>query len=110
MGERRRNLLHIKKIQAFKAWMRGQGYDLAPKKGIHEVARFTNPSVKGDLRTVILFMKDGASEHVTVQGAAVGLVQDFIDGGIAQKRLDEIKANPESVVRGPELDKILEEK
>lgn len=79
MGDQRRNLLHIKQIQAFKAWMRGKGYVLAPKKGSYEVARFTNSSIKGDLKTVILFMKDGASEHVTVQGAAVGLVLDFIN-------------------------------
>ena len=97
MGERTRNLLHINKIPAFRVWMREKGYSLAEKKGIYEVARFSNPSVKGPLKTVILFMRDGASEHATVQKSAHGLVLDFIhhdkegDGSVNQEPQDDQK-------------------
>ena len=68
-----RCLLHKNKIEPLKIWLTSFGYELHPTKGIYEVLR----AKKGN-DTIIIFKKDQAKEHLTVQQKDEKLIRKFI--------------------------------
>lgn len=68
-----RCLLHKNKLELFANWLKDNGYNVVETKGIYEVLRATK-----DKETVIIFTRDNAKEHYTVQGKDYALVKQFI--------------------------------
>lgn len=68
-----RCLLHQNKLELFKWWLTTKGYELLSTKGIYEVLR-----AKNGKNTVIIFKKDRAKEHLSVQQKDYKLVRQFI--------------------------------
>lgn len=68
-----RCLLHQNKIDLFKWWLSSRGYEIQATKGIYEVLR-----AKKDKDIVIIFKKDGAKEHLSVQQKDHKLIRQFI--------------------------------
>lgn len=73
MAYAERGLLHKNKLNAFKEWLITKGYEIQNTKGIYEVLR-----AKKDKNTVIIFVKDRAKAHLTVQDKDRRLVWEFI--------------------------------
>ena len=76
-----RGLLARTHLPAFRAWLAERGWVEQPKKGGYEVARFTHPSEK----PLILFERETATVHVTVQEKDWPLVRQFIKDKHSQK-------------------------
>ena len=68
-----RCLLHQNKLDLLKWWLSSKGYEIQTTKGIYEVLR-----AKKDKDTVIIFKKDGAKEHLSVQQKDHKLIRQFI--------------------------------
>lgn len=68
-----RCLLHQNKLDLFKWWLSSKGYEIQSPKGTYEVLR-----AKKGKNTVVLFKKDRAKEHLTVQDKDYSLVRQFI--------------------------------
>ena len=68
-----RCLLHRNKLDLLKWWLSSKGYEIQPTKGAYEVLRAN----KGK-DTVIIFKKDGAKEHLSVQQKDHTLIRRFI--------------------------------
>lgn len=68
-----RCLLHQNKLDLLKWWLSSRGYEIQATKGIYEVLR-----AKKDKDTVIIFKKDGAKEHLSVQQKDHRLIRQFI--------------------------------
>lgn len=68
-----RCLLHKNKLDLFKWWLSSRGYEIQPPKGIYEVLR-----AKKDKNTVVIFKKDNAKEHLSVQQKDCWLIRQFI--------------------------------
>lgn len=69
-----RCLLHKNKLELFKWWLSSRGYDIQPVKGLYEVLR-----AKKDHDTVIVYERNKAKEHLTVQQKDYQLVRRFIE-------------------------------
>lgn len=69
-----RGLLARTHLPAFRAWLAERGWVEQPKKGGYEVARFTHPTEK----PLILYEREGATVHVTVQEKDWRMVREFI--------------------------------
>lgn len=68
-----RCLLHKNKLELFEWWLASRGYDIQPVKGLYEVLR-----AKKDSDTVIVYERNKAKEHLTVQQKDYHLVRQFI--------------------------------
>ena len=68
-----RCLLHQSKLNLLKWWLSSRGYEIQATKGIYEVLRAN----KGK-DTVIIFKKNGAKEHFSVQQKDHKLIRQFI--------------------------------
>ena len=68
-----RCLLHQNKLDLLKWWLSSRGYEIQATKGIYEVLR-----AKKDKDTVVIFKKDGAKEHLSVQQKDHKLIRQFI--------------------------------
>ena len=68
-----RCLLHKNKLEHFKWWLSSRGYEIQPVKGLYEVLR-----AKKDRDTVIVYHRNEAKEHLTVQQKDYHLVRQFI--------------------------------
>lgn len=68
-----RCLLHQNKLDLLKWWLSSRGYEIQATKGIYEVLRAN----KGK-DTVIIFKKDRAKEHLSVQQKDHKLIRQFI--------------------------------
>ena len=64
-----RNRLHINKIEDFKSWLVQDGWELVDVKGYYEVLR-----AKKAKRTLIVYKKLDAKEHVSVQDKDSGVL------------------------------------
>lgn len=79
-----RCLLHKNKLEAFKEWLIRKGYEIQDTKGFYEVLR-----AKKDKNTVIIFAKDRAKEHLSVQDKDRRLVWEFIKDNKALKEREQ---------------------
>lgn len=70
----RRNLMHRNHLVPFLDWARGQGWTRAALRGSYEVLRLTRP---GDL-PVIVYERDGAPEHLTLQKNGERVFREFL--------------------------------
>lgn len=68
-----RCLLHISKLDNFKDFLTLNKYEIQDCKGLYEVLR-----AKKDKDTIIIFKKDRAEEHLSVQNKDIKLVKKFI--------------------------------
>ena len=68
-----RCLLHQNKLDLFKWWLTSKGYEIQATKGDYEVLR-----AKKGKDTVIIFKKDNAKEHLSVQQKDYRLMIQFI--------------------------------
>lgn len=68
-----RCLLHKNKLELLKWWLSSRGYEIQNTKGIYEVLR-----AKKGKNTIIIFEKDRAKEHLTVQQKDDKLIRQFI--------------------------------
>lgn len=68
-----RCLLHQSKLDLLKSWLSSKGYETQSTKGVYEVLR-----AKRGKETVIVFKKDNAKEHLTVQQKDHRLIRQFI--------------------------------
>lgn len=68
-----RCLLHQNKLELLKWWLSSKGYEIQATKGIYEVLR-----AKKDKETIIIYKKDRAKEHLTVQEKDYRLIRQFI--------------------------------
>lgn len=68
-----RCLLHKDKLDLLKWWLSSRGYEIQTTKGIYEVLR-----AKKDKDTVVVFKKDNAKEHLSVQQKDHRLIRQFI--------------------------------
>jgi hypothetical protein len=68
-----RCLLHKNKLDLLKWWLSSRGYEIQATKGIYEVLR-----AKKDKETIIIYEKDRAKEHLTVQQKDYKLIRQFI--------------------------------
>lgn len=68
-----RCLLHKNKLDLLKWWLTSRGYEIQATKGYYEVLR-----AKKEKDAVIIFVKDNAKEHLTVQQKDNGLIRRFI--------------------------------
>lgn len=69
-----RDMLHLKRVPEFGAWLEAQGYALAqPKRSACEILRASKPG-----RTVIVYERFDAKEHASVMNRDCGLVRRFI--------------------------------
>ena len=68
-----RGTLHINDLVLFDTFMLSRGYQKVPTKGIYEERRYKR---LGEA-PVILFKKNSAKEHVTIQDKDYGIVKDF---------------------------------
>lgn len=68
-----RCLLHKNKLELLKWWLSSRGYEIQNTKGIYEVLR-----AKKRKETIIIFEKDRAKEHLTVQQKDHKLIRQFI--------------------------------
>ena len=69
-----RGLLTIADLYEFDIFMQIEGFLSVPTKGLYEERRYKAPGVA----PVILYKKDAACVHVTVQNKDYGLVRKFI--------------------------------
>lgn len=70
-----RNLLAIKKLPAFKAWLDAQGIENRPTGAAYQVLQIR---VVGDPRWHPIFKKLDAKEHLSVPKPLVSLVEKFV--------------------------------
>jgi len=70
-----RNTLHINKLKDFTSWLIDNGWEIQPNKGIHDQLRAIHPSRKLPL---IIYKKDGAKEHLTVQSTDEKILRKFM--------------------------------
>ena len=75
-----RCLLHQNKLELLKWWLSSRGYEIQSTKGMYEVLR-----AKKDKDTVIVFRKNGAKEHLSVQQKDYKLIRQFIQDTRTQK-------------------------
>ena len=68
-----RCLLHQNKLEPLKLWLTSGGYELQATKSIYEVLR-----AKKGKEIVIIYKKDLAKEHLTVQQKDHRLIRQFI--------------------------------
>lgn len=68
-----RNLLHKSKLNAFADWLVENGYTVVEPKGDYEVLRAVKENAP-----VIIYTRQKAKEHYTVQGKDYSLVKQFI--------------------------------
>jgi len=78
---RDRSLLHLSKLDAFRAFCETQGWTNVPVKGTYERLRMT----KEGCDPLIVYAKNGAKEHCTVYGTGLHLARDFIKRQRVQK-------------------------
>jgi hypothetical protein len=76
---RKRDLLHVNKLDAFKAWCERKGLIIleSPEKAIYEALRLDNPADTPGVPHIIFYLRNGA-QHVTVPKEGVELVREFI--------------------------------
>lgn len=70
-----RNLLAIKKLPAFKAWLDANGIENRPTGTAYQVLQVR---VVGDVRWHPIFKRLGAKEHLSVPRPLVYLVERFL--------------------------------
>lgn len=68
-----RNLLHKSKLNMFADWLVENGYTVVEPKGAYEVLRAVKENAP-----VIIYTRENAKEHYTVQGKDYALVKQFI--------------------------------
>ena len=68
-----RCLLHKNKLDLLKWWLSSKGYEIQTTKDVYEVLR-----AKKDKNTIIIYKKDNAKEHLTVQQKDHRLIREFI--------------------------------
>lgn len=75
-----RGLLHMNDVEPFAAWAQGKGWTRPPTKGLYEVLRLTRQE-RGGLRRIthVFFVRDRATQHVTVPESAKRLVRGYIE-------------------------------
>jgi len=74
-NRRRRNLLHINKLEEFKMWLQEHGWKECPVKGAYEVLRMRHPNEKPPL---LIYTRVG-KEHLTVYGKGIELVYMWLE-------------------------------
>ena len=75
-----RRLLAISDIPLFSEWLASRGWKILETNGDYECLR-----AKRNNETLILFARDGAKVHVSIQDKDVPVVREFIKQKIARK-------------------------
>lgn len=70
----KRCLLHISKLEAFKAWLEANGHQHRPGKGDWQVIQVLTP----DNGWQVVFSRADMAEHYSINEKLVPLVQGFI--------------------------------
>lgn len=71
-----RNTLHISKKEEFEKFLKEKGYTICPKTNIYEVIR-----AKNGKRTVLVYRKSNAKEHLSFRDKDYDLVKEFLRKG-----------------------------
>ena len=74
---RSRSTLHFSKLEEFTAWLESKGWRSVELKGPYETLRMVNKGKYG-LRTLLVYCKDGATQHLTTSGISEQLVQKWL--------------------------------
>lgn len=94
-----RNLLAIKKLPAFKAWLDANGIENRPTGAAYQVIQVR---VVGDPRWHPIFKKLGAKEHLSVPRPLVYLVERFLrKQAVTDQSPAAIKPIAEDVINTP---------
>ena len=87
-----RNLLAIKKLPAFKAWLDANGIENRPTGTAYQVLLVR---VVGDVRWHPIFKRLGAKEHLSVPRPLVYLVERFL----RKERIEQSMSAPKLVAK-----------
>jgi hypothetical protein len=73
-----RGLLHKNSLNSFRDFLHEKGYvQVAHNTQSFEVLKMRNPGLSGPKRTVVVYTKAEAPQHVSVQEKDMALLQDF---------------------------------
>lgn len=70
-----RCILHRNHLDAFKEWLKNDGWEIEDTKGLYEVLRARK---EGRREPLIIFEKAGAKEHLSVMDRDLGVVKAFL--------------------------------
>ena len=70
-----RHTLHINQLEDFKAWLIKDGWEVEELKGLYEVLRARKTGRRFPL---IVYKKDSAKQHLTLQERDLGVVRAFL--------------------------------
>lgn len=91
-----RCILHRNHLDAFKEWLKNDGWEIEDTKGLYEVLRARKEERREPL---IVFEKAGAKEHLSVMDRDLGVVKAFLsersDEKISESVFKKIKAEIE---------------
>lgn len=73
---RSRPYLHIDHVPLFEKYWQDRGWKTEPNKGVYDVLRMRHPDVPEPI--VIIYRKDKAKEHCTVQSRGYNMAVQFI--------------------------------
>ena len=76
MSKRSRCRLHINKLEGFKNWLAARGWQEHECKGPYEVLRMRLKK-GGEWRTLLVFTKGNANEHLTTYGLSYDLMKKW---------------------------------
>ena len=85
-----RHMLHISKLEDFKAWLAKDGWEMEEPKGDYEVLRARKQSRRNPL---IVYRKSDAKEHLSLMDRDAGVLGAFIrDSKKPRTNADRIRA------------------
>lgn len=91
-----RCILHRNHLDAFKEWLKNDGWEIEDTKGLYEVLRARK---EGRREPLIIFEKAGAKEHLSVMDRDLEVVKAFLsvksDEKISESVFKKIKAEIE---------------
>lgn len=75
-----RNVLHMSQLKAFEEFLESKGYLIIPTVGAYEVLRAQKPKKdrKPKESPVIVYIKGGAKEHLSIMDKDFYLVNEFL--------------------------------
>lgn len=75
-----RNMLHMSQLKAFEEFLESKGYLIIPTVGAYEVLRAqkTKKDRKPKESPVIVYIKGGAKEHLSIMDKDFYLVNEFL--------------------------------
>ena len=73
-----RGSLHKSHLVEFTAFMIERGYSSEKTGDGYEVRRFVNRAIKGPMRTVLVFERENAKQHLSMQDKDWPIFNDFM--------------------------------